>query len=315
MNPALRGSLELFSRRWRRRLSLHRWRLSLCRRGRICRCRLRVIGVTMMIVVVILIIVLVFARIMPLFVEDVLVFSDTFEVRLELALALALRQRTELHVDVTASHTRILIDVPHGQQVSLDLFGKQVTELLMRHLPATELKLNAHLVSFREEVFGMRDLDQIIMGVDADAEFHFLHLAALLVLVSLLFVLLLDVLVLAVVDDLAHGRIGVRGHLHQVQSAFFGDANGLRRGNDAELMMAVLFNNTHLRRTNALIDAGLIDKTTVGAIPATGTVAATTGAKRATTTRSLIASCGTSRSCGPRCSQGRPGWTRRRPRR
>ena len=52
---------------------------------------LRVMGVTM-IIMVILIIMLVFARVMPLFVEDVLVFSDTFKVRLELALALTLRR-------------------------------------------------------------------------------------------------------------------------------------------------------------------------------------------------------------------------------
>ena len=176
---------------------------------------------------VILIIVLVFARVMPLFVEDVLVFSDTFEVRLELALALTLRQRTELHVDVTARHARILIDVAHGEQVGLDLFGKQVTQLLMRHLATTELQLDTHLVAFREEVFSMRDLDQVIMRVDADAEFHFLHLAALLMLVGLLLVLLLNVLVLAVIDNFAHGRIGIRGHFNQVQTTLFGDANGL----------------------------------------------------------------------------------------
>lgn len=180
-----------------------------------------------MIIMVILIIMLVFARVMPLFVEDVLVFSDTFKVRLELALALTLGQRTELHVDVTASHTWILIDVAHGQQVGLDLFGKQVAEFLMRHLATTELQLDAHLVAFREEVFRMRDLDQVIMRVDADAEFHFLHLAALLMLVGLLLVLLLNVLVLAVIDNFAHGRIGVRGHFHQVQTTLFGDANGL----------------------------------------------------------------------------------------
>ena len=172
------------------------------------------IGVAMMIIVVILIIVLVLTRIMPIFVEDVLMLCDAFKVRLEFALALALRQRTELHVDVTPGHTGILIDVPHSQQVCLDLLGKQVTELLMRHLTTTELQLDAYLVPFRKEVFGMRDLDQVIMWVDADAEFHFLHLAALMVLVSFLLVLLLNVLVLAVVDDLAHGRIGVRSHFH-----------------------------------------------------------------------------------------------------
>ncbi len=231
----------------------------------------------LILVVIVMLIMLVLTRIMTFLMEDVLVLGDAFEMRLELTLALALGQRAELHVDVAACHARILIDVPHVDQVCLDLLGQQVPELLMRHLATTELQLDAYLVSFREEVFGVRDLDQVIMRVDADAEFHFLHLAALLVLVSLLLVLLLDVLVLAVIDNFAHWRVRVRGHFHQVQTTLFGDANGLRCGNDAELMMAIFFNHTHLRRTDALIDTGLIDKATVRAVATAGTAA--TGAE------------------------------------
>lgn len=242
------------------------------------------VGLVMMIImVVIVLIMLVLTGIMPLFVvDDVLMFRDAFEVRLELALALTFRQRTELHVDVTARHTRILIHVPHGQQVGLDLFGQQVTQLLMRHLTATELQLDPHLVTFRQEVFRVRDLDQVIMRIDADAEFHFLHLAAFLMLVGLLLVLLLDVLVLAVIDNLAHWRVRVRSHFHQVQPTLFGDANGLRSREDAKLMLTIFLDHTHLRRTDALIDAGLIHETAIRAVPSTGTVATTTGTKRTT---------------------------------
>lgn len=246
--------------------------------------------------VVVMLIMLVLARIMAFHVEDVLVLSDPFKVSLELALALALRQRTELHVDVTAGHAGILIDVAHGEQVCLDLFGQLMPELLMGHLTATELKLDAHLVTFRKEVFGMRDLDQIIMRVDADAEFHFLHLAPLLMLVSFLLVLLLDVLVFAVIDNLAHGRIGVRSHFHQVQSTFFGDTNGLRSRNNAELMLTVLFYDAHLGRTNALIDAGLINETTVRTIPTAGTIASAWTKRTTTAGGTLIAPCWTRRS-------------------
>lgn len=250
---------------------------------------------------VVVLIMLVLTRIVSFVMLDVLVFSDTFEVRLELALALALRQGTELHVDVTACHARILINVAHGQQVCLDLFRKQVTKLLMRHLATTELQLDAHFVAFREEVFSMRDLDQVIMRVDADAEFHFLHLAALLMLVGLLLVLLLDVFVLAVIDNLAHGRIGVRSHLHQVKPTLFGDANSLRSWDDAKLMLTIFLDDAHLRRTNALIDTGLIHKTAVGSVTSAWTIA-TTGTKRSAGT--LVASRWTGRSCGPWCSQG-----------
>ncbi len=168
-----------------------------------------------------------------------------------------------------------------------------MAELLMRHLATTELELDAYLVAFREEVFGMRDLDQVVMRVDADAEFHFLHLAALLVLVSLLLVLLLDVLVLAVIDDFADGWVGIRSHFHKIQPPLFGNAEGLRSREDAKLMLPIFFDDTHLRRTDALIDAGLIDKTTVRTITATGATTAWTEGSAAVGTR--IGSCGPGR--------------------
>jgi hypothetical protein len=46
----------------------------------------------------------------------------------------------------------------------------------------------------------------------------------------------------------------------------------LCRGQDAELMRAVFFYDTHFRRTDALIDAGLIDKTTIRPITASGAI-------------------------------------------
>jgi hypothetical protein len=228
-------------------------------------------------------------------------------VRLELALALTLRQRTELHVDVTTGHTRILIDVAHGEQIGLDLLGKLVAKLLMRHLTTTKLELDAHLVTFGKKVFGMRDLDQVVMRVDADAEFHFLHLAALLVLVSFLLVLLLIVLVLAVVDDLAHGWIGIGSDLDKIESAVFGHAYGLSSRNDAKLVIPVIIDDTHLRRTDALIDAGLIHKTTVRAVTA---VAIAAWAKRTAAAGSLITTgwpcC--RRACWAWRTQRRGGW-------
>ena len=109
MNPALRGDLFCSSSRWRLRLGRRCHSLCWRRRG------IRVIFAMMIIVVIVMMVfvMLVLARIMPLAMQDVLVLRDTFEVRLELALALPLRQRTELHVDVTASHAWILVHVPH----------------------------------------------------------------------------------------------------------------------------------------------------------------------------------------------------------
>lgn len=232
--------------------------------------------VMMVIVVMIILIVLVLARVVAFLVLDVLMLGDAFEVRLELAVALLAGQRADLHVDVTTRHLWLLIDMAHGEEIALDLLRQLMAQLLMRHLTTAELKLDAHLVAFGEEVLGMHDLDQVIMRVDADAEFHFLHLAGLVMLMSLLLVLLLDVFVFAVVDDLAHGRIGIRRNLDEVQSTLLGDTDGLRGGQYAELMRAILLDDTHFRRTDALIDAGLIDKATVRPVTASGTIAAGT---------------------------------------
>ncbi len=79
--------------------------------------------ILIMVIVMMLIVVLVLAWIMPFGMQDVRVFGDAFEVRLELALALTLRQRAELHVDVTTRHARILVNVAHRQEVCLDLLG------------------------------------------------------------------------------------------------------------------------------------------------------------------------------------------------
>lgn len=256
-----------------------------------------VMVVVMMIVVIIM---LVLTRVVTVVMLDVVMLGDAFEVRLELAVALLAGQRADLHVDIAPSHLRLLIDVAHGEEVGLDLLGQFVSELLMRHLTTAELKLDAHLVAFREEVLRVDDLDVVIVRVDADAEFHFLHLAALLMLVGLLLVLLLDVLVLAVIDNFAHGRIGVRSHFHQVKPTLFGDANGLRSRDDTKLMMTIFLDDAHLRRTNALIDTGLIHKTTIRSVTATGTIA-TTGTKCSAGT--LVATRWTGRSGWPWCSQ------------
>lgn len=257
------------------------------------------IVVVMIVVVMILLIVFVLTRIVTFMVKDILVLCDALKMLLELALTLTFGQRAELHIDVTTGHARILVKVPHGDKVLFDLLGKQMSEFLMRHLTAAELELDAHLVTFGEEVFGVRDLDQVIMRIDTDAELHLLHLAALLMLVGLLFVLLLDVLVLAVVDDFAHRRIDVWRDFHEIKTTLLGDANGLRRGKDAELMMPIFLNDTHLRRTDALIDSGLIHKAAIGPVATTRAISTTAaGTKRSTTTSASIATCWTRRTCG-----------------
>ena len=272
------------------------------------------------IVVMVLMIVLLFTRIVPLVVLDVLMFCHTLEVCLELAVTLLSGERTELHIDVTPRHTRFLIAVPHGDQIFFDLLRQLMTQFLMRHLTTTKLELNPHLMALSEEVFRVDDLDHVVMRIDADAELHFLYPARLVVLVSFLFVLLLQILVLAVVDDFADWRIGVRRDLYKVKATFFGHPNGLRRRKDSELNLTFLDNDSHLRCPNSLIDASLVRvataivAVTVVIPPRTVSSWATRSAR---TTGWPRWSCRTSNTCcgspsGPYTSSC---WTRRWPRR
>ena len=254
-------------------------------------------GLFVMLVIVIFLVVLVLTWIVTFGELMVVMLGDALEMGLELAMALLTRKRADLHVDVTTGHFRLLVALAHRLEVFLDLAGEQMAELLMGHLAAAELELDAYLVSFGEEVFGMSDLDEVIVRVDADTELHLLHLAALLMLVGFLFVLLLDVLKFAVVDDLANGRIGLRSHLHEVQAALTGNAQRLMRGQDAKLMLPVFLDDTHFRRTDALVDA-------IQLVGVTTTVAITTAGAAWT-----ISSLATTSTEGTRSASALTGWT------
>lgn len=72
----------------------------------------------------------------------------------------------------------------HGHKIFFDLIGQSKSELLMSHLTTAELKLDTHLMTFSKEVFRMNNLDPVIMWIDSNTEFQFLHFASLMVLVS-----------------------------------------------------------------------------------------------------------------------------------
>ena len=233
-----------------------------------------------MLVLVIFFVVLVLTRIVTFGEFMVVMLCDALEMGLELAMTLLARKRADLHVDVTPGHFRLLVALAHRFKVFLDLAGEQMAEFLMGHLTAAELELDAHLVSFGEEVFGVGDLDEVIVRINADTELHLLHLAALLMLVSLLLVLLLDIFEFAVVDDLAHRRIGLWSHLDKVQATLTGNAQGLMRGQNAELMLAILLDDAYFWRTDALVDAiqfvGVTTTVTITAAWAAGAISSLT---------------------------------------
>lgn len=215
--------------------------------------------VVMVVVVMIILIMLILTWIVAFFVMlDFAVIRDAFEMGLELAMTLTFRQRADLHVDVTACHLGILIHVAHRQKIFLNTGSEGVAQLLMRHLAATKLKLNAHFMTFREKVFRVDDFDLVVVRVDADAEFQLLHLATFLVLVSFLLVLLLHVLVFAVIDNFADGRIGGSRDFDEIETAFFGHAQSNGGDKNTVLLIRYAIDDANLRRANALVNASLI---------------------------------------------------------
>ena len=109
----------------------------------------------------------------------------------------------------------------------------------MRHFAAAEAQGDLHLVAFLEEAVHRARLDLVVVDVDVGTELDLLDLHHLLPLARLVLLLLLLELELAVVQDLADGRVGVGNDLHQVQAGFFGSLDGCGGRHDA-LFLTVL---------------------------------------------------------------------------
>lgn len=231
--------------------------------------------------------------------------GDALQFRTILADALALWQRGDLQVDVSACHLGLHVGMTHGGEILFDTLGELKAQFLVGHLAAAELELDAHFVAFCQEVFSVGDLDGVIVGINPDAELELLDLAVLGVLMGLFLVLLLDVLVLAVIDNFAHWRVCTGGDLNEVHAALFGHAEGDVGGHDAELGIVLALDDADLRRTDTLIDAGLILITTLKASTIVST-AVTAGAATKTTAATDVVllwpgcgcACSSSTSCG-----------------
>src|SRR3546814_15896350 len=89
----------------------------------------------------------------------------------------------------------------------------------MHHFAPAEPEGQLDLVSFFEEAAHVPHLDIVIVTVDARPHLDLFDLDDLLPLAGLVLLLLRLVLEAAEVEDLAHRRIAVAGHLDEVPSA------------------------------------------------------------------------------------------------
>src|SRR6266853_1207380 len=122
----------------------------------------------------------------------------------------------------------------------------------------------------------------IVVLVSARAKLNFFNSDDDLFLLGFVRLLLRQVLKLAIVDDLAYWRIGVRGYLDEVHAFFARSANSVTRVHDAELF-TVLGNHAHLGYANTFVNP--YDRRTAK----TGTTAASKTCSYCCT--SLVKSC------------------------
>ena len=134
-------------------------------------------------------------------------------------------------------------------------FGNLIlTDIAVGVLAATELERKAHLVSFTEELANLAQLVLQVTDIRTGMELDFLHLRSLL---SLALLLGLDGFLVAefpVVHDLAHGRLGVWGNLHQIEPLTFSQALSLIRRHNAE-HLTVCVKNAHRRHADLVVYA------------------------------------------------------------
>ena len=127
----------------------------------------------------------------------------------------------------------------------------------MGHLAPAELELHPHLVALVEKLFAVAQLRLVVMVIDVHTELDLLELGGGVPAGFVLFGRL--VLELAVIDDPAHGGIGLRSDLDEVETDVLGMPQGVLQPHDTELLPGGPENHTHLARANPVVHFDLVE--------------------------------------------------------
>lgn len=121
----------------------------------------------------------------------------------------------------------------------LEILGKAVEHdaslLRVSHLTTAEHDRDLDLCPLLEEAHHVGLLGLIVAHVDLGTKLHLLDLDARLVLARSLGLAILLVLVLAVVEHLAHRRVRVWRDLHEVKPLLLRNAQGVTHAEQAQL--------------------------------------------------------------------------------
>ena len=137
----------------------------------------------------------------------------------------------------------------------------------MGHFAAAEANGDLDLVAVVEETPGTTQLDLVVVDIDARAHLDFLDVDGLLFFARLGGLLLLLVLELAVVEDLAYRRVGVRRYLDQIEADVVSHHLGFLRRDDAHHFSGFIY-ETDARCIDVRVDTrSLADRRFVSAWP------------------------------------------------
>ncbi len=161
------------------------------------------------------------------------------------------------HEHVTAFQLGLGLDRSERFEVLCEALEHVQTLLRVGHLAAAEHDGDLDARALLEEAQDVTLLGLVIAHIDLRSELHFLNLDLGLVLTSLLGLHGLLVLELAVVHDLAHGRLGVGRDLHQVKVLVVGDALRITSVEQTQLR-SIDADETDTRGADLIVDAGVI---------------------------------------------------------
>src|SRR5713101_7786988 len=144
------------------------------------------------------------------------------------------------HGHLAAFHARVLLYLGDLVEIVAHAHQHVHAEFLMRQLAAAEAHGHFDLVAFLDEFEHAAHLDVVVVVVDAGAQLDLLDLDDLLLLARLVAALLLLVFVLAEIEDLADGGIGVGRYLDQVEAGFARLDESLAAGDDPEHLTSLV---------------------------------------------------------------------------
>ena len=153
-----------------------------------------------------------------------------------------------------AFHARHELDQASVADIKNEAVDDLVAEIAMRHLAAFESQRRLNLVAFSEEPDCLVLLGLVVVLINRHRELDLFDDDDLLFLACGAVALVLLVKELAIVLDLADGGHGVGGDLYQVERAFPGHLEGVKRGHDAELF-AIFVDDANLAGADAFVSA------------------------------------------------------------